>query len=129
GIYATRTINEVRYVDNEIYHFLPAGGDVVTTLDVVTDASCNACHTRVEAHGGSRRGVEMCNLCHTEANSIDPDTGNTVDMHVMIHKIHRGSELPSVQGGEPYQIIGYRQSVHDYSHVVYPGETASCEGC
>lgn len=129
GIFATRSVDGTRYVDNEIYHFVPAGTEVTTTLDIIDNSSCNNCHTRVEAHGGARRGIEMCNLCHTEANSIDPDTGNTIDMHVMIHKIHMGANLPSVRAGEPYQIIGHQQSVHDYSHVQYPGDLAYCAGC
>lgn len=129
GIYASRAVGTESYVDNELYHFVPAGGDATTFLDVVSNESCNNCHTEVQAHGGGRRGIEMCNLCHTEANSIDPDTGNTIDMHVMTHKIHMGANLPSVQAGEPYQIVGYRQSVHDYSNVNYPGEITNCAGC
>ncbi len=129
GIYASRAVGSESYIDNEIYHFVPGGGAVSTTLDVVSNASCNNCHTQVEAHGGGRQGIEMCNLCHTEANSIDPDTGNSIDMHVMTHKIHMGANLPSVLSGEPYQIVGYRDSVHDYSNVQYPGEITFCEGC
>ncbi len=50
-------------------------------------------------------------------------------MKVMIHKIHNGPNLPSVQAGTPYQIIGYRQSVHDYSHVEYPQDMRNCVRC
>ena len=68
-------------------------------------------------------------LCHTQ-QTIDPDTGNTVDMPVMIHKIHMGENLPSVQAGKPYQIIGFQQSVVDFSHVVFPAESpANCQFC
>ena len=67
-------------------------------------------------------------LCHTP-QTIDPDTGNTVDLKVMIHKIHMGSQLPSVQAGKPYQIIGNQGSVNDWSTVVYPSDPRRCEAC
>jgi len=43
-------------------------------------------------------------MCHTP-QTVDPDTGNTVDMKVFIHKLHMGSQLPSVKAGTPYQVI------------------------
>jgi OmcA/MtrC family decaheme c-type cytochrome len=72
--------------------------------------------------------VELCILCHQPQN-IDPDTGNTVDFPAMIHKIHRGADLPSVKGGRPYQIIGNRQTVFDFSHVEFPAGVRNCEVC
>jgi OmcA/MtrC family decaheme c-type cytochrome len=79
-------------------------------------------------HGGSRRGIELCVLCHTP-QTTDPDTGNTVNLPVMVHKIHMGSSLPSVQAGKPYQIIGFGQSVSDWSDVVFPADVRRCETC
>jgi OmcA/MtrC family decaheme c-type cytochrome len=52
-----------------------------------------------------------------------------VDFENMIHKIHRGAELPSVEAGDPYQIIGFRQSVHDFSTVVFPQPVQNCATC
>ena len=40
-----------------------------------------------------------------------------------------GSSLPSVIAGKPYQIIGFNQSVSDWSTVVYPADTRRCETC
>lgn len=128
GVFATRPFDDQRYVANATFSFLPAGGEPDTELDVVSNESCNNCHTRVEAHGGARRGVEQCVLCHTDSNSTDPDTGNTFDFQVMIHKIHMGADLPSVVD-TPYTIVGFQQSVHDYSDIHYPGDAANCEGC
>jgi OmcA/MtrC family decaheme c-type cytochrome len=65
----------------------------------------------------------VCILCHTP-QTIDPDTGNTVDMPVMIHKIHYGSSLT-----KGYTIIGNSQSVHDYSGVTIPSDARRCTFC
>ena len=107
--------------------FVPDGSPVTTTRMIVTDAQCNACHGRLRAHD-NRETVGQCITCHNP-QSTDPDTGNTVDMPVMIHKIHMGEELPSVQAGQPYQIIGFRNTVHDYSHVVFPADVRNCQVC
>ena len=61
--------------------------------------------------------------------TVDPDTGNTVDMKVFIHKIHMGSQLPSVMAGKPYQIIGFNQAVSDWSTVVLPSDPRRCTFC
>ena len=129
GVYATRTLEDVRFVATDIESWVPDGSAVQTVLDVVTTEACNSCHTRLEAHGGSRRGVEMCNLCHTEENSINPETGNTIDFQVMIHKIHMGEDLPSVLAGDPYYFIGFNNSNHDYSEVAYPWAMTDCAKC
>jgi OmcA/MtrC family decaheme c-type cytochrome len=40
-----------------------------------------------------------------------------------------GSELPSVQAGKPYQIIGFQGAVNDWSTVVLPSDPRRCEVC
>lgn len=121
-------LDGVAYPANAIYQFRPDGGVVTATRDIVDTATCNNCHTRLGMHGGGRREVKLCILCHN-TQSIDPESGNTVDMPVMIHKIHMGDELPSVQGGTPYQIIGHGNSVNDYSTVAFPQDIRNCAVC
>lgn len=128
GAYVRRTAGGVDYVSNETFSWVPSGGDP-NVLDVVRDESCGNCHTRIEAHGGSRRGVDMCVLCHTETNSIDPGSGNTFDFQVMIHKIHMGKNLPSVGEGTPYFFVGHNGHVADFSGVGYPGDLNRCDAC
>jgi OmcA/MtrC family decaheme c-type cytochrome len=124
GVYASRNLTEFdlgTQYDDDVYNFVPAGGEVTKVRDIIRTESCNKCHSFDEAglHGGTRKTMEMCNLCHTP-QTIDPDTGESMDMPILIHKIHMGAHLPSVIGGKPYIVIGNRQSVHDYSHVEFP---------
>jgi OmcA/MtrC family decaheme c-type cytochrome len=131
GIYATRDLTAYglsRYISNELKDFIPAGGTLTKVRDVVRTASCNSCHDPLSAHGGARQKVELCVLCHTPQTK-DPDTGNTVDMKVMTHKIHRGAGLPSVRAGKPYRIIGFGQGVNDYSTVEFPQDIRNCQTC
>jgi OmcA/MtrC family decaheme c-type cytochrome len=131
GVYSSRDLSQfglgTSYADN-VYTFVPNGSPVVATRDVIKTETCNKCHDPLSAHGGARRSVELCVLCHTP-QTRDPDTGNTVDFKVMIHKIHAGSSLPSVQAGGTYQIIGFQQSVNDFSTVVFPADVRNCTFC
>ena len=82
----------------------------------------------VDGHGGRWTSTDQCILCH-QPQSSDPYTGNTLDFKVMVHKLHNGSSLPSVVAGTPYQIIGYMQSVNDFSTVVFPQNIQRCAAC
>jgi OmcA/MtrC family decaheme c-type cytochrome len=134
GVYGSRNLTEFGLATNYAsmtYNFVPNGGPVTVTRDVIKTQSCNQCHDQLSFHGGSRRGIEMCVLCHTPQNT-DPDTGNTLDLKVFIHKVHMGANLPSVKAGKPYQIIGFNQGVSDWSDVVFPanpGDPRTCQTC
>jgi OmcA/MtrC family decaheme c-type cytochrome len=127
GIYATRNmIDSVgkNYYANVEYDFRPDGAIVTEKWDKMRETStCNSCHDQLNAHGGSRREVKLCALCHTP-QTVDPDTGNTVDFKVMIHKIHSPGELT-----KPLVIIGNAQSVHDFSGVTFPQDVRNCKTC
>ncbi len=119
------------------YSFVPNGSKVTLTRDVIRTQSCNRCHDQLAFHGGYAHAIEMCVLCHQPQNA-DPVTGNLLDLKVMAHKIHMGSQLPSVNGYKtstqtfpptPYQIIGYQNSVNDFSTVVDPADPRRCEVC
>ena len=119
------------------FNFVPNGAKVTVTRDVIRTASCNRCHDQLAFHGGYAHGMEMCVLCHQPQNA-DPGTGNSLDLKVMAHKIHMGSQLPSVNGytsgtqtipPAPYQIIGFMNSVSDFSTVVDPANPQRCEVC
>jgi len=127
GIYARRDLREFdldRYVANELDHFIPSGVGTAVPRDITTTETCNRCHDPLAIHGGARQEVGLCVLCHNPTQSIDPDTGDSVDMPYMVHKIHAGAHLEN-----GYTIIGYRQGVHDYSHVEFPAILNDCEIC
>jgi OmcA/MtrC family decaheme c-type cytochrome len=68
----------------------------------------------------------MCVLCHTPQN-VDPTTGGSLDLKLMVHQIHMGNKLPSVVAGTPLKITGT-----DFSNVAYPadpGDPRRCETC
>lgn len=115
------------------FNFVPNGAAVIVTRDVIRTESCNTCHDQLAFHGGFAQGMQMCVLCHQPQNQ-DPNTGNSLDLKVMAHKIHMGSQLPSVVGtsatpGVPYQIVGFMGRVSDFSTVIDPADPRRCEVC
>ncbi|MBI3847038.1 MAG: hypothetical protein HY292_20625 [Planctomycetes bacterium] len=114
--------------------FVVGGGTTITSRDVVGQANCNAGHRDLRAHGGSRKEVKLCVLCHT-SGALDRNVPPTsIDFRVMIHRIHDGEHLPSVQGVStnsdgtrnyaasptPYTIVGGGNRGSDFSTVGFP---------
>jgi OmcA/MtrC family decaheme c-type cytochrome len=130
GIYATRNLTAIlnkNYYANVEFDFRPDGQAVTDKWDMIALPACNTCHDPLSAHGGARQDVKLCVLCHTP-QSVNPDTGNTVDFKVMIHRIHDGANLPSVKAGTPYQIINIHGN-SDFSTVVVPQDIRNCTKC
>ena len=133
GISANRNLSEFitqeewAAVGNDVYNFVPNGSAVTVTRSVVPTAVCNNCHDPLIGHGGSRLTVELCILCHNP-KTINPDTGLSQDMPVLIHKIHMGKNLPSVIAGTPYR-IWHRGAWSDFSDVGFPSGVDELETC
>ena len=113
-------------------NFVPNGSAVSVTRDVIRDQSCNKCHGNLQFHGGSRVGIAVCVLCHTP-QSVDPNTGNTVNFPKLIHEIHMGASAPNAIAGKPYKIYGFN-GYSDWSDVVFPGsgsinDPRNCQKC
>ena len=103
---------------NAVYDFVPAGGPVTSMREIVKTANCNACHDKITAHG-SRFEMKLCVTCHNPGSWVA--SGNTtVDFKVMIHKIHRGEDLPSG---------GYAVGSHDFSDIAFPQDIRNCTKC
>ena len=146
GVYGSRNLTPYNLPTNyasATFNFVPNGAKVTKTRDVIETASCNGCHDQLSAHGGSRRWLNMCVLCHTPQNS-DPNTGETLDAKVFFHKLHMGASLPSVVAGEvapcasasctttPYIPAVNSFGSFNYSTVVFPATPADprdCEVC
>jgi OmcA/MtrC family decaheme c-type cytochrome len=130
GIYGSRNLTQWdmgTFNASVTYDFVPAGG-TPAPRDVVRQADCNSCHSTLSFHGGSRVGVSLCIMCHTQQTS-DPNTGESLDAKVFIHKIHMGSSLPTVKvAGAPYQIYGHG-GYSDWSTVVYPSNPSDPRDC
>ena len=136
GIYATRNLTEFDLgtnAANAVSSFTTTGAAPTAIHDLVRTPTCNKCHDPLMAHGGARREVALCVLCHNPGGNgttpVDPDTGESIDMKVMTHRIHMGEELPSVQAGKPYRIIGFNGTVFDFSDVVFPADARNCQMC
>ena len=127
------------------------GGAVIEHREVVLRDNCNSCHLNLQLHGGNRLAVTGCVLCHTDGGedliSANPDKatpGVTIRLATMIHRLHRGFDLPQVAatsaGTDPYryEIIGRNESVADFTDVEYPympggtgfnQQTRNCNTC
>jgi OmcA/MtrC family decaheme c-type cytochrome len=105
---------------NGIIDFVPVGGEPLFERKIVNNATCNACHDRLEFHGGPRTDVDYCVTCHNPS-SIDGDTGNTIDMKALVHNIHSARS--------DYQIVGYGGTVHDWSDLVWTQDIRNCDTC
>ena len=113
--------NKALPLANILYDFVPAGGAVTSKREIVKTAKCNECHDKITAHG-SRFETKLCVTCHNPGSWVDSNT--TVDFKVMIHKIHRGEDLPSVVAGGSYAV-----GSHDFSDIAFPQDIRNCTKC
>ena len=108
-----------------VYDFVPSGG-TLRKHDVVVNATCNQCHEQLAAHG-TRIDVQQCATCHNPGSWVAGTPNVTVDLKVMIHRIHYnagGLALPSVRAGYPYKIGNA-----DFSAVVFTQDSRNCTRC
>ncbi len=117
-------------VRNPVFTFQPSTGNSLGSLqrEVVSNARCNACHDQLEFHGGARFDMQYCVTCHNP-HSVDAQSGNSLDMAVMTHKIHLGSHLPSVETGGRYEIYGFNNVRYDYSTLQFTQDVRNCTTC
>ncbi len=130
------------------FDFVPDGTAVTETRDLIPTSSCQNCHNSNEfkGHGGDRLTLEGCAVCHS-SGAADAQSGNSLDLRTMIHKIHAGGELASIPGADgivwdnpattvneaadngSYAIWGYRTTRYSWEKVGFPAVLGNCTKC
>ena len=132
GAFAWRDLTEFdlgTQASSDVYTFVPNGSPVTVTRDVIDTASCNQCHTTLSYHDGKRQGMALCVLCHTPQNQ-DLNTGETLDLRSLIHKIHTGTDLDSVQNGATWVIsTNDFTNSQDFSIFEPVAQARDCQFC
>jgi OmcA/MtrC family decaheme c-type cytochrome len=105
--------------------------------------NCLRCHDDLYFHGGGRRGFDACISCHGTSGFEDrpryvapnaPETAATpVSYRTMLHKIHRGKELPDAA---TYAVVGFGSGAYPnnygvsmYDHVGFPAMPDGAKDC
>jgi OmcA/MtrC family decaheme c-type cytochrome len=122
---------------NPIAYVEVNGGTAVPRRTVVEIERCNSCHGELKMHGNNRDSeTQYCVMCHnptmTDAARRPSDQGppQTIDFKVMIHKIHRGDELPSfIETGRPFTIYGFGGTANTFEDVTFPDDLRNCTHC
>ena len=115
--------------DNTV-KFFAVTGSVTPRRKVVETAKCNACHERLQLHGGQRNDVQQCIACHnpTNTDAARRGTGDLpaqgIDFKVLIHRIHSGEELQS-----DFTVFGYGNRAFNFNEVRFPGDRRDCLQC
>ena len=111
-------------IDNETnatFDFVPNGSAVTTTRNIVTAENCATCHAGRKWHKGYT--TQVCVTCHN-GDTFDPFTGSsgpqTVDLQVMVHKIHKFGSAYIVNGE------GFGSAS---PNAGYPGLVNNCQAC
>ena len=141
---------------NAVYTYRPSDGMTVAaaatagtplyTREVISLKECDACHARLEMHGGARNDVQYCVICHN-GGSTDSGSGNVVDLRFMVHKIHAGKNLPSVKAwlatqpagtlasampalpGKGFAIFGSGATATAFNDISFPQDIRNCATC
>jgi len=133
-------IRGLAQANNGPYSFQPSTGATTGIFenDIVDTPTCNTCHTQLMLHGGARVDTHYCVMCHNPSTT-DPYSGNPLDFKQMVHKIHTGINLPSIQTaggpnttplpGQGYWIVGYMKSLDNFNTVLFPQDTRNCTTC
>ncbi len=149
GIEARRSFTvdgtSIRKAEDAFVDF-SVGGAALAHREVVTQGACEECHVKMTVHGENRFKLTGCVLCHTRGSLSNQTVPNNISIEFddMIHRIHRGAELPQVKatakGADPFKYIVYGRNgiVANFSDVQFPfmpggtgfnQQTRNCQAC
>lgn len=101
--------------------------DPSKTRKMTDVSSCNGCHEKLALHGGGRVDTQFCVTCHN-AGSVDANSGGSLNLQTMVHKIHAAkllrSQLKAGKGGEYVSV-----RADDFSEVGFPQDLRNCTVC
>ncbi len=140
------TQTSVEYgAQNPVSYFSVDGSTVAPRRTVVAAANCNNCHVFLSVHGSLRNNVEYCVLCHNPSNTdasmrasakapYNTQPAQGINFNLLVHRIHDGVNVAADNPKNPYIIIGYGQSVNNFSGVLFPamngaGEATDLQNC
>jgi OmcA/MtrC family decaheme c-type cytochrome len=107
-----------------VYDFVPAGGAVTTTRDIVATAACNQCHGEVMMFGTNRVDTKLCVTCHNPGSWIAGTPNISLDLKVQSHRMHIGANLPSVKAGGTNKIAR-----RDFTRTNFVQDVRNCTKC
>ena len=153
GLWASRTLTLAQNGESNSYRstsppatvdFLVGSATTLAPVAIISSGeTCARCHTDVYAHGGGRRGVDTCLLCHGSAGTEDrpryvasaaPATpGVSVEFRSMLHKIHRGAGLANAA---TFAVVGFGAGAYPnnfstlgFGEVEFPAMPAGVKDC
>lgn len=119
------------FLENPMMAFAVTDASATPRRVIVDDAKCENCHSNLSLHGDNRKNAQYCTTCHRpdltdEAVRLEGED-ESVHFKYMVHRIHRGAG--AAEEARDYIVYGYRNSLHDYSEVEYPGDLRDCDAC
>jgi len=109
-------------IKNVYFTFRPDGQPVTRTREIVATSNCNECHGKLgqkdgSFHGGNRREVAVCILCHNPALAV-----NSVpfDFKFLIHRIHMGKNLPGNVAAIAAGGAGFATGSSSFADIGFP---------
>jgi OmcA/MtrC family decaheme c-type cytochrome len=115
---------------NQVRYFSVDGSAVVPRRQIVDTQKCNDCHRSLSVHGENRNSTEYCVVCHnptmTDVAKRPADKGapESIDLALMIHRIHTGASQP-----REFIIYGYGGNPYNFNKVKFPGLITNCQNC
>lgn len=102
---------------------LVGGATTIEPRAIVTQDACEGCHTTLEYHDRTARGLDTCLSCHTAASSDQSGTDATVDLPNLIHRIHGSAS------GDYCVTGGTGDTCFTVAFPRFDGGTLACDAC